>query len=112
MTKCVWKKLDVIMPYEFTLHVITSCKNDKYILLVDYNDIYIFDVDKEKFIKSLVKCPNPISWRDSAAKAFVSNIYNTHRMNTLLYGYFHAINTSYASYHISIDIINLIEIFI
>eukprot|EP01084_Bolivina_argentea_P242057 406177_1 len=112
MTKCVWKKLDVKMPFTLSDIVISSCKNDKYILLVVYKGIYIFDVDKEKFIKSLVRCP--IGWRVSGAnyKAFVPNIYNTHRMNTLLYGYFHATNTSYASYHISIDIINLIAIFI
>eukprot|EP01084_Bolivina_argentea_P242060 406184_1 len=117
MTKCVWKKLDVKMPFKTSDIVVTSCKNDKYILLFDTGlftqDIYIFDVDKEKFIKSLVKCPISGSVM-SDAKAFVPNnyTYKTHKMNTLLYGYFHATNTSYASYHISTDIINLISTFI
>eukprot|EP01083_Nonionella_stella_P116154 344961_1 len=116
MTKCVRKKLDVKMPYTTYDIVITSCKNDKYILLFDTGlftqDIYIFDVDKEKFMKGLVKCP--IGWAISDAKAFVPNnyTYKTHKMNTLLYGYFHATNTSYASCHISTDIINLISTFI
>eukprot|EP01084_Bolivina_argentea_P054768 100428_1 len=110
--KLLWRKLNVKMPYEASNFGIVSCKHDKYILLFNTGqrryrrDIFIFDVEKEIFTKSLVECPVSTVFN---IETFIPTDFS-YKMNILLCGYFH-LNTERSCEFLPQDIINLVIIF-